>query len=124
MIATLVFGSNYQGDLITGSTNVTDSGSGVSSSTDLTNITTPALTTAAGASATAITLTNTAKIVSGCRVIATVQQGTGTAGAPVVVVGAVNTTNGTAVLTVTNAHGSNALNGTVVISVRVIAPIS
>jgi len=124
MILSLVFGPNWQGDVITNRTAVTDAGAGVSSSADLTAITTPALTTAAGASATAIVLTNTAKIVSGCEILVSTRQGTGTTGAPVAVASAINTTNGTVALTVTNTHGSAALNGTVVIDVRVVAPIS
>jgi hypothetical protein len=79
-------------------------------------ITTEALTTAAGATYTE-TLTN-AEIKADSMVIATVKYGTSTTGTPVVT--RITPANGSVVVILQNIHASAALNGTIVIDIMVI----
>lgn len=80
-------------------------------------ITSEALTTAAGATYT-LTIAND-KVVAGSVVVASLQNGTNSAGDPTIA--KVTPGAGSLVITVTNRHASNALNGTIKVAFVVVA---
>lgn len=83
-------------------------------------VTSEALTTAAGTAYT-LTLTN-ARIKAHSHVLASVRQGTGTQGLPVIATTA--PADGLVVIAVLNGHATEALNGTIVIDCMVMDPVS
>ncbi len=116
-IFTLVFGSNWTGDVPVssgtgaGNTSTINSDEGVATSA--------ALTTAAGAIATVTVTNNRVKATS--IVKATISGTTATTGIPVLV-SAVPTTN-TLTIKILNADGAAAFNGTVSVSFSISQPI-
>lgn len=100
------------------SVSATAASNAASATGELVEVTSEALTTAAGATYT-LTLTNP-RVASSSTVFATVKYGTATAGTPVVT--RITPANGSVVVIVQNIHASSALDGTIIIDFLVLNP--
>lgn len=118
LVFTIVQGSNWAGDVPCSSGTAT--GNAPTLNADEGVVTSAALTTAAGATAT-ITVTNS-QVKVGSIIKATISGGTSTTGTPLLL-SAVPTAN-TLTINIYNAHATAAFNGTLAVSFSVSQPIA